>query len=220
MLLQPPKVNRFGEISFKDIKRAWLNENTVRYYIDYSLRKLPSKKNYGVIDSSHVRFIMSSDCSHPPPSLLEAHIFDLDLLFIPINDKQKHWSLVVLFPEDCSIRYFDSCGRTNKSHIQKVKELVELSYFAAKGSKLSWNVHRCPWRKKQQLNGECKYKLPILLKESFRFSPLCCPLPNRTAFRTQLTIAPSLSASTPNISLGTKTLVWSTSISLITSSAD
>lgn len=157
MLLQPPKANRSGEICFKDTKKAWLNANIVHYFIDYSLRKFPSKKKYGVIHPSLIGNIMSHDCNHPLESQLKAHIFfDMDLFFIPINDKEKHWSLIILFPKDRSIRYFDSCGRTNNCHIQKVKAFTELSHFTVVGSKLPWNVHPCPWQTVKQFNGESK----------------------------------------------------------------
>ncbi len=57
-------------------------------------------------------------------------IFSLKYIFCPINLKNTHWTLAVIFMEAKKIQYYDSCGGTDRAKMQGLLEYVKDEYRA------------------------------------------------------------------------------------------
>ena len=155
MLLKPPKSNKFGESTNRDIRNAWVNEPVLYYYIICCLSLLPMEKRYAVLKCSQVKDLLHGGTSlwH---TVFNTDAFTLDVVFIPVHN-EKHWSLITILPQDRLVKYFDSCGRTHNCHLQAVKACaahLHAKFFHHRNEYKPWRAIPCPWRNMKQRNGE------------------------------------------------------------------
>ena len=166
-LLRPPEKNRLGDLTYDALKGAWVNKKVVHYYIKHTLKLLPSSKKYDVISPNSVEEILSPQhgkVSNRVLQLFKGNSLQLDLCFIPIHDQGKHWALVAVFPKERIIKYFDSCGKTNRCYLSNIKAFMEHCHdhhqsMTQDTKDNKWETIRCPWKSMKQENSESKVKL-------------------------------------------------------------
>jgi len=157
-----PEKDRYGDWISKLIHKAWLSENVVNYYMkNCLLEHCPVEGRKYIILPTHFMSQIhqqqqSQDAIHHCSNTYEDFCLtwseDLEMVIIPIHDKQKHWSLMTLSFKEQHINYFDSCAKTNKKHIKDVMEHLNRVHKSVNFTR--WKVHKCPWTKMKQTN--CK----------------------------------------------------------------
>lgn len=154
LLLKPPKRNKFGEVTYHDIRNAWVNEPLVHYYLICCISLLPTQKKYAVLTTTQTRGLLYGGAS--TNVINTKAFFNLDVMLIPIHN-EKHWSLIAMLPKERLVKYFDSCGRTNHQHLQAVKAYAGyLNEKFRQSNHKPWKAKPCPWRIMKQRNGENK----------------------------------------------------------------
>jgi hypothetical protein len=145
---------------FNGDPRAWLNDNIVNEYL--SILVAAKKKELGFVHKRNgpappLHAFSSFWYQTPDTSrwtnrfqLKGKQYLDAELILYPICDK-GHWRLLVVYPQERSIEYFDSMGLSGQTYVDKLVEYLKQElgeYWIPE----EWNKESCQ-RSEQQLNG-------------------------------------------------------------------
>jgi sentrin-specific protease 1 len=87
-------------------------------------------------------------------------IFNLKYIFFPINIKNMHWTVAVIFMEAKRIQYYDSMGKTDWAKMEGLLQYVKDKYRVKNGKEMDemdaieWKLVSCKKDTPRQENGE------------------------------------------------------------------
>jgi len=107
-------------------------------------------------------------------------IFNLDKVFMPINIKDTHWSLGVIFVKEKRIQYYDSLGWDGTYYLRVLHEYIKDEWRCKKGTEMKlsgWTLVNTTMDTPKQGNGfdcgvfimmfaECSFKQDRLISSS------------------------------------------------------
>lgn len=122
-------------------EKEWLNNHVIDYYME--LLKERSKEN----EKLPILYAMECDFYHDlsKKNLFEAmkftktvYIFDCDLVLVPINISNNHWTLAVISMKEKAIKYYDSQLKTNDYCLDRLA--MYLKNEKLKKEKIKYNM--------------------------------------------------------------------------------
>jgi hypothetical protein len=91
------------------------------------------------------------------PSVAGKEIFNLDKIFIPINQASSHWVCTVIYVQEKRIQFYDSMGGDGKTYLDTIFRYLKDEHENKKGFPLpdqdQWRLVRCTSNTPRQLNG-------------------------------------------------------------------
>uniref|UniRef100_A0A1B0BYW3 Ubiquitin-like protease family profile domain-containing protein n=1 Tax=Glossina palpalis gambiensis TaxID=67801 RepID=A0A1B0BYW3_9MUSC len=109
----------------------WLNDKIIDFYmkllIERSERKSPSSNLPSVyaMGTFFVPRLMSSGYDGVKRWTNKVDIFSKDILLIPINLAQVHWSIVIINLKERTIKYYDSMGYSNPQILATLEQYLK-----------------------------------------------------------------------------------------------
>ena len=102
-----------------DTTSSWLNDNIITSWIK-TIDK--SEKNFlFTVDS--IRHLFDTDKMKRFLKKQKKQLFDVEKILIPYNLGDNHWVLIVIYPKEKEIGFFDSLYAANQAVVKKIKNL-------------------------------------------------------------------------------------------------
>lgn len=116
-------------------RTCWLRESVISFFMRLiEIRNRDSALNLPkvyALDSFFISVLMRKGY-HEPKVRQTIDIFEFDMVLCPINTRNSHWSLAVLYHDRKVLEYFDSMGGSNVAAIDSILEYVCKEHLALK----------------------------------------------------------------------------------------
>ena len=82
-------------------------------------------------------------------------IFSFSKIFFPVNQGNKHWTLLVAFMKEKRIQFYDSMGGSGKEYLNAIYRYLQDEHLDKKKCELpgDWELRTCDGSTPRQLNG-------------------------------------------------------------------
>lgn len=147
---------------------VWLNDEVINFYMqllkerdDRRCELNPSRRKSWYFSSFFMEKLLESDKKYTFANVKrwskKFDMFDMEKVFFPINLKNTHWTLAVIFMQRKIIRYYDSMAGAGDRHLKALLQYISDESKAKRGVDIDtreWELIRCTANNTpQQLNG-------------------------------------------------------------------